>query len=416
MPWQGVGPYAADCEAWSLGSVLNAFATTKDEQSRPLYENRAPAEVKEGVPMVMRRCGYPDERHGKMMNVSALSQITARFNDVVQRIDDFQAALPQKCVGWDRFCMALADQLAGPAVFVLKCESSQPRIPTVTSVGYKVAAGYLVPCRSLMVLHLKGRAPDASTENLLRYIRANRSLIGTREVCAAPMSMVERVTQALMGDRRGEGGSVSTQRLGLARGLTSELWLGLHWRCVDLHFETSLLRGVLLGETLRPRTPHVTRLLEERILALEGQDLDVPLPEPPATLEQSHRDRITAVMTGHWVEPRIGDTVSKLALHCDGAIQVNATLARNVGPAFVQYLHCYLTFSQIFDELELGIRDCLGLASDKPIQRDPAFFPEARTLRWLEMIIGHRLRPDLQSPGGWLLRNQHREVPLSGHA
>ncbi len=405
---------AEDEAAWSFGSLISGFTTTKDDQGRPLYENRAPAIVKEGVPMVMRRCGYPDERRGKMMNLSALTQITAQLEGVLAEIRRFHNSLPDGPPSWDRFCWALNDQLGQPALHALRSKSKQVVIPTLMSVGYKVAAGYLVPTREIMSRCIQGAELPMTKSALLGYIRERGSLVGAREVCAAPMAMVERVSEAFLGmNRDREAGHVDADRLQLSRALTDELWIGLLWRSYDLAIERQLLTGDLRG-ALRPRTAHVAGQLSARLEAMAAEP-DVA-PRLPAGLDAELSRRLRAAMVPR--EPGENDApllqlTSELVARQEGAITLlDGSLAELVSRRFVAYLATYLEFVSLFEEVEVSARVALGCATKAPVLHDPSFFPEPRALRWLELVLGHRLRRSAEQSAMWVLKNQHRVVEV----
>lgn len=126
--------------------------------------------------------------------------ITDHLDAVLANVTAYRAHLPARPASWDVLYRALLDQLAQGAVFVLRHPGA--RLPAHLSVGYKVAAGYQVPVRELLELELLGRAPPPTVEHLLAYVRGRASLVGKREVCAAPMVMVARVTAAML-----EGGA-----------------------------------------------------------------------------------------------------------------------------------------------------------------------------------------------------------------
>ncbi len=419
MRAQSVGPRAgraADDPGWSFAAIINDFATTKDEQGRPVYENRAPAVVKEGIPMVMRRCGYPDERKGKMMNVSALAQITGCLDETLGDIAAFHAALPNEEPTWARFAMALCDQLGQPARRVLEDRDEDPVLPTRMSVGYKVAAGYLVPTREILLLEFDGAAPPATVPALLEYVKRRTSLVGAREVCAAPMTMVTRVSEAFMMGMGGAYGEVSPTRMAMAQTLCRQLLVGLLWKRFDLVFERKLLFEDCPASALNPRTAHISKQLIQRREELADSTF-AEHPRVPSLFDAVHASRLNEAFSraSHpdvpW--PALEDMVAELVRHQDGAItlqQDNCTAL--VGQRFSTYLRAFREFVEVFEELERGLRQELGFPIESAVVRDPTFFPEPRALRWLELITGHRLRNGHGEHASWVFRNQHRTITL----
>jgi hypothetical protein len=396
---------------WSLGAVINGFDRIRDDEGRPMHENRAPAEQKEGIPMRMRRCPYPDERKGKMMNVSALAQITAHLDEVLSDIAGFHASLPPGPPTWDRFCMALMDQLGRPALYVLRSSEPEPTVPAAMATSYKVAAGYLVPTRELMSLALGPGAPEASIRNLIDFVHERRSLVGAREVCAAPMNMVQQVSRAFMLGEPITRDQVDDERVVMARALTLQQWIGLTWRAFDLQLERRLLLTELGGSLLRPRTPHVARILEERRTTVRESE-ETPRVVPPALLGPSRVRRLSEAMApagevDPW--PELTQLVTSLLEYGDGAITLTDTARRApFSRRFVGYLRALQVFQAEFEGLERDLRGALGFEPTAGVAFEGGFFPAPKSLRWFEMVLGHRLRPAEDGTPGLVLRNQHR--------
>jgi hypothetical protein len=402
---------------WSLASLIDDFSQVVDVEGRPVHEGRAPAAVKEGVPMVMKRCPYPDERHGRMMNVSALAQITDHLDAVLANVAACRAGLPARPASWDVLYRALLDQLAQGAVFVLRHPGA--RLPAHLSVGYKVAAGYQVPVRELLELELLGRAPAPTVEHLLAYVRGRASLVGKREVCAAPMVMVARVTAAMV-----EGGAAPVaatpdpalvERTRVVELLMRQAWLGIVWGRLDQVCERRLLLDDPGRARLHPRTPYLARLLDERVAAVAGLDADAPLILPPV-LDDDGADALREVIAGltegaAWGGDAAAD--ARLPPSPDAAVELTD---RGREPQFARrfaaYLRAYRVFLARHERLERALRAVLGVPTTAPVAFSPGVFPRPRALRWFEVISGYRVRAPDDAPTALTLRSQLHTIAV----
>ena len=400
-------------DPWSLAGMINNFETICDTEGRPVFEGRAPVGVKEKVPMVMRKCPYPDERQGRMMNVSALNQITEHLDAALENIASYRLTLPSTVTSWDFFYRAILDQLGQAALYILR---NKPVLPVQLSVTYKVATGYQVPLRELLNLELSRQAPVPTVANLLDYVKQRKALVGKREVCAAPMSMVTKVTEVLYDGLPDQKTKARPERVAVAQALMLQTWLGIVWRRFDLAAERQLLLEDLGPATLFPRTPYLKRLLADRLGEIEQSEVvdyfELPHLLPP-DLRQSLR-RTMAFLEGG--QELCGETVSLIQslMEHDDAVVVMSDLTRRpvFAQRFVAYLKAYRSFVAHFEAIEIDLRQRLGFPTEPPVLLDPSFFPSPRALKWFELVSGHLIRPNPEVSGGLMFQNQHRSIPI----
>ncbi|MBX7223736.1 MAG: hypothetical protein K1Y36_27730, partial [Blastocatellia bacterium] len=374
---------------------------------------RAPVEVKEKVPMIMKRCPYPDERQGRMMNVSALAQITDHLSAALQNISAYRSCLPQVAVSWDFPYRVILDQLAQSGLFLLR---EGKVLPAELAVTYKVAAGYQVPLRELLNLELDHKAPPPSAENLLAYVKKRRALVGRREVCAAPMPMVIQVTEVLFGTGSEVTTKAAPERVAVTQALMLQTWLGIIWKRFDTAVEGKLLLTDLGPENLHPRTPHLRKLLADRLAEHE----EIPSPDYlafPILLQNQVGSVLQEALEGFYDETKVNsDTVALIASlfnYGEEAVTLTDAARRQVfAHRYTAYLRAYWVFVQQFEEIELGLRNLLGYPLEVPILLERSFFPEPRTLRWFELISGFQIRPDQEIPGSLVFKNHHRWFPI----
>lgn len=400
---------------WSLSGVIFGLGSLRDDEGRPMGERRAPAIVKEGVPMELRPCPYRDERQRRSINVSALEQILRHLDFLLDDVAGFRAMMGSATTTWEDVYVAVMDQLTRPAVHLLRCRQAGGSIPARMSVGYKVAAGFSIPLLELLELETQGRGPTVSVETLLDLVRERKLLVGAGEVCAAPPALIARVTETLINGVPGVKADLDPQRLATARTLTLQVRVGIAWRLFDLTSERGLLVDEIGRKRLGPRTKHLARMLDERAEQIEvastvREEIQLPLAlsaEAGAELRSSMR----------WDE---GDEarraterrIEELLDHRVGAIEIDAAAGGLFARRFATYLTAYRTFIRVLRDLELQHRRLLGYPEDVPVKLSGAIFPIPKALSWFERILGHRLRPSESNGDALEMRNLERAVPV----
>ena len=408
---------------WSLAGILGDFESSSDDEGRPLYEGRAPVRLREGVPMVMRQCPYPDARHERRMNVSALEQILAHLTAVERDIATFRSATPDEAPSWSALTRIVFDQTALPAIYLLERRSLSEPIPARLAVSYKVAVGYSKPVVDLLELDLRGEALPVSVEGFMAFVQKGRYLVGAREVCAAPTNVVERVTAALLAPCVPSNDALSPVRRPVASALALQIALGIAWRLFDRAVEGQLLLRDLGPERLHPRNGYLRRILGERMIELGTDPGALPgetgaaRPRLPADLSpRVHEHLVTAMAAAMGEadsEPPVTAAFDALLDDGDGAIRLTDLSVRvRLARRFAGYLRARRVFLRTLIELEFDIRRTLGFPLDVPVAFDHSVFPISRALKWFELVSGYRFRTSETQLEGFVMRNQHRSVPL----
>lgn len=414
---------ALDGKPWSLAGVIGGFEDWTDDECRPLHEGRAPVMLREGVPMVLRRCPYRDERHQRWMNVSALDQISHHLAAVEADIALFRAEMPRESPTWDDLASIVMDQTAQPALHMLERRLRCGRIPAQLAVGFKVAVGYSKPVRDLLELDLRGEGRAVSVEAFMAFVREGRHLVGAREVCAGPTNMVIRVTEALLAPPAPASGRLNPTRHPIARALALQTAVGIAWRLFDVAVERQLLLSDLGRDSLGPRTPYLRRVLDERIAALGAAPGASPAshasagPKLPGSLSLDARERLTMAMTAAMSnddsDPPLARALDVLLDHDDGAIRLMDGSFRGIfARRFASYLRARCAFVGTVIDLEFDIRRAMGFPLGVPVDLTQAVFPVSRALRWFELVSGHRFRTGDSPLADLTMRNQHRSVRL----
>lgn len=419
-PYDGVMLYS-DVDAvragkpWSIGGVMYGLQESTDDEGRPIYERRAPLIVKEGVPMEIRRCPYPDARLDRSMNVSALAQITRHLDAVLDDIRGFRASLPDTQMTWGDAYAVVVDQLVQAALFRLRHPDSVARIPTLASVAYKLAVGFSTPLREMLVLQARGEAREVTREALLSWVDERSLLVGAREACASPVNLLVRATDAFLGQPLPAVAPAEPVRVRIARPLAQQVQLGIAFNLFDEALEWQLLSGQHAAGRLSPRTQFLERMLAERFEALTERDPLQALGALPGGLRPVLVERLRASFAEPNRDGSVGPAavvIAKLLNEGVGAVAIPAGGAAAFARAFAEYLRVYCAVIDTLFALECEARTAAGLAGPTEFNPHPTALPRPRALAWFEMACGYRLRCDPR-PGRVLsLRSTEVEVPL----
>src|SRR5436309_10642955 len=76
-------------EGIHLSQLMNLEIGFRDEEGRPLAENKVPPNRREDVPMELTECPYSGSRHRhfKPMNVTALKQMINHWPEVISQFN-----------------------------------------------------------------------------------------------------------------------------------------------------------------------------------------------------------------------------------------------------------------------------------------------------------------------------------------
>lgn len=387
-------------EPWAVSALIYGLDDLLDDEGRPVSERRAPSLVKQGVPMELKGCPYHDERQGKPMNVSALAQITKHLDAALSDIRSFGSALPGQREDWRRVLIVVLDQLAGPAVYMLRTRGNGPAVRAGVAVGHKLAAGYFGVIRELLAREAQGQTREVSVESLGRFIKETRALIGESEVCAGPPHLISRVSEALL-----QGGTTTTpgqdlrDRIAIATALSHQVGLSIAWELFDVAIERRLLCEELARDVLHPRTEIVRRDLDRRLVEVADPKRSPLLASaaaavpPEAPTAEALADLLGSGGARHSASAQTAQTVAEILARDEGALQLLESSRRDpVARCIAGY---FLTYRSVLIALftqEQRLRVLLGYALDAPMKLNGVVLPAPKCMRWAEMLLGHKLR------------------------
>jgi hypothetical protein len=188
----------------------------RDEEGRPLREGRTPAEYLRPGEVEYRPCPYPGSRQvtNNAMNVSALRQTSAHWDEIVETLGFLRAAYAEARGGYGPDVMDLwrVSQLGSalPWFFVLRGEP----LPAYAAALSKATLGTGILAQRLMLKMLAEawRPPLFTAADLMALTESTGTLVGETEVCSAPEKMIARFLEVLVtGTPR--GGIATVDRL-----------------------------------------------------------------------------------------------------------------------------------------------------------------------------------------------------------
>lgn len=383
--------------AWAMSGLLYGVGHVLDDEGRPLGERRAPSDAKKDVPIVLRPCPYGDARHGMPMNVSALVQVMAHVDDVAIDIASFRARVCAMPPSWETMLIAVIDQLAGPALYLLDERREHGPIPTRLAVGHKLAAGFFQVVRQLLRDELRGIPRTVTCAAFVHNVLDQRALIGASEVCAGPLPAIERMTEAFFGSST-EGGLVEVpqRRVDLARALCRQIVLGLMWEIIDRaaerrvffsHMDGIVPRNRFIEEAFAARAQESAR---DAAQSSAGVSLHLLAPELREELEPLVA-WLSDVPLSPSEEPAV-QTLRRLIANGQGGLVVRDDRIDEVARGCLAYLRAHRGFWNAAIDLEGEVRRLLSV-DDAPqtIKLNGFLFPHPHALRWVEASLGHTL-------------------------
>ena len=409
---------ASNGEPWSVMGVVFGLDLVRDDEGRPISERRAGSAAKKGVTLELRSCPYADERNGSPMNVSALAQITRHLDTVTNDLAAFRNGValdPATATGWDPMYVTVIDQLAAPAIHLLRLRDPEQRVPASKAVAHKLAAGYYSAFARLLEQGARGRAREVSTASFLEFIATERLLIGASEVCAGPPHMIARLTETLV---RGTSGPAlrDASRFLVARSLATQVQLGCAWELLDEALEREVLGWHAEG-LLRPRNAYIAGRLADRAERLGAVDR-VPHERVCSAVPRGSRGidaealvaSVRACLASTGSDAEGAHVIAELLAHGEGALELAGGARELVARRIAAYLAVYRRLVGALWALELGLRAELGYPLDAPIRLHVAVLPAVRGLDWFEAILGHRLECTPLDGAEVRFRNHHRVV------
>jgi hypothetical protein len=187
----------------------------KDAGGRPLGEQNAPPEAREGVPFELRQCTYPDSRykHERPMNLSGLKEVSQCWGDIINSIHMMREGYLKQSRASELNIIhlwKLSRTMAGLPSYLTNRRDHPFRtgeIPTAVAAMYKVVLGFSLTMDSLLIQGvLAGFKLDMTVtpEMLIHVIESNGLFVSPHGVCSGPMPMVrEMLSIVLYGNRNG---------------------------------------------------------------------------------------------------------------------------------------------------------------------------------------------------------------------
>lgn len=419
-------------QPWAVGELLFGLDGLHDDEGRPLGERRAPSAAKKSVPMELKPCPYSDERHGQMMNASALEQVNRHWKAALEDIAAFHALIPAEIQGWRRMLLAVTDQLVRPAMGLLESRDPRALLPAASAVGYKLAAGYFGVMRRVLVEEARGAAPMPSVAGFVEFVRRERALLGGNEVCAGAPKQIEKTTEVFLLGAPEHPRRADPRRYQVAHALCAQIGVGVAWELFDGEVEEELLLDIGAGR-MRARTKFVDDALLARRASLGAASrraaaLDAVRALPPDLEPELRQSLLGALQAGADRNGRgaVGMEASEESEAHDGsALDVERLLHLREGAlelderswppfarSFRRWLEGHRSFVAATWRLERELRGRLGYDVDVPVKICPLAMPRPRSLQWFEALLGHALQSEPGERPCVRLRNRHRTIDL----
>ena len=185
-------------DLWVLRMVEERFH--RDDEGRPLREGRTPAESLRDGEIDYRACPYSGSRRDRVMNVSALRQTSAHWDELIAALGLLRTAYAEARGGFAPDVMDVwrVSQLGSalPWYFVLRGEP----LPAYAAALSKATLGTGILAQRLLAQQLREAwtPPPLTSEALCALAESTGTLVGETEVCAAPDRMIARFLDALV--------------------------------------------------------------------------------------------------------------------------------------------------------------------------------------------------------------------------
>ena len=187
---------------WVLRLVEERFH--RDVEGRPIREGRTPPELLRPGEIEYRTCPYEGSRkhHPNPMNVSALKQTGAHFDEIVDALAVLRSAYSEArgTYGPDPMDLWRVSQLGSalPWFFIFRDEA----VPAYAAALAKATQGTGILSLRLVGMMLQGWQPPVLTaQTVLDLAEATGTLIGPTEVCSAGARMIALFHEPLMPTR-----------------------------------------------------------------------------------------------------------------------------------------------------------------------------------------------------------------------
>lgn len=185
---------------WLVRIVEEQFH--RDTEDRPIREGRTPRALLREGEIAYGQCPYAGSRHhhDKPMNVSALRQTSARWDEIVDALGQLREGYAKARGGYgpDLRDVWYVSQLgcALPWFYILKDGVAAPPWAAAlakATLGTGILAQFLV----VKMLGERWMPPPLTAETLAELAEKSGTLVGPGEVCAAPEKMILRFCEVL---------------------------------------------------------------------------------------------------------------------------------------------------------------------------------------------------------------------------
>ncbi|MGN6109898.1 MAG: hypothetical protein ACTHU0_32625 [Kofleriaceae bacterium] len=174
------------------------------DDDRPLRESRTPDEHLRPGEIELRTCLYAGSRRGRPMNVSALKQTGARWDDLLGALAALRTAYT-RARGGDLARLDLLDvwrisQLGSALPWFFLLRDAAGRTPAWAAALSKATLGTGILAQRLFVEALAAReVPPLTPAALLEGAEWTGTLVSDAEACAAPEKMILHFLDVLVG-------------------------------------------------------------------------------------------------------------------------------------------------------------------------------------------------------------------------
>lgn len=201
---------------WIVRMVEEQFH--RDTEGRPIREGRTPKALLGPDEIAWSRCPYAGSRHhhANPMNVSALRQTTAHWDEILDALALLQRGYAD---GRGAYSPDLRDvwyvsQLGSalPWFFILRDGVAPPPYAAALAKA-TLGTGILAQCAIVKMLSERWPPPPLTALSLMDLAEVSGTLVGATEVCSAPDKMIARFCEVIaptsrMGDVGGKCGLV----------------------------------------------------------------------------------------------------------------------------------------------------------------------------------------------------------------
>jgi len=171
------------------------------EDDRPVREGRTPPELLRADDIEYRTCPYAGSRLGKPMNVSALKQMGARWDEIVGALAFLRAAYTKARGAYapDVLDVWRVSQLGSALPWLHILRAPDARAPAYAAALSKVTLGTGILAQRLLVEMLSSQViPVMTAEALLEAAERTGTMLAETEVCSASEKMIVRFLEVLV--------------------------------------------------------------------------------------------------------------------------------------------------------------------------------------------------------------------------